>query len=180
MRLPFFIDFIFPNHSACLPSYDLLYLEVSNNVIVFERKIVQCMHLCNTNFSIGYVILHFAFNKKFQKLILINYSSILFWYSILSELKADFWRKVKNKIKNLVLAHKHNKHARQIKDWPVGPTVTQLSLKRKVRGSNLGPVKSDRVLPTARYCCDLSLKEAVLPGSNDAEMSPANLLHASA
>ena len=40
--------------------------------------------------------------------------------------------------------------------------------------------KSDTVLPTARHRCDISSKEAVLPGRNDAEMGPANSLHASA
>ena len=32
---------------------------------------------------------------------------------------------------------------------------------RKVEGSNLGKVKSDTVLPTARFRCDISVKEAV-------------------
>ena len=36
------------------------------------------------------------------------------------------------------------------------------------------------VLPAARHRCDISSKGAVLPGRNDAEMSPANSLHASA
>ena len=53
------------------------------------------------------------------------------------------------------------------------------SLEREVRGSNLGPVKSDTVLPTARHRYNVSSK-AVLPGRNDVEMGPANLLHASA
>ena len=34
---------------------------------------------------------------------------------------------------------------------PVGQAVTRSSLKREVRSSNLGPVKSDTVLPTARH-----------------------------
>ena len=63
---------------------------------------------------------------------------------------------------------------------PVGRAVTRSSPEREVRGSNLGPVKSDTVLPTARHRCDISLKGAVLPGRNDAEMGPANSLHASA
>ena len=53
-------------------------------------------------------------------------------------------------------------------------------VEREVRGSNLGPVKLDTVLPTARHRCDISSKGAVLPGRNDAEMGPANSLHASA
>ena len=61
---------------------------------------------------------------------------------------------------------------------PVGQTVTRSSLKREVRGSNLGPVKSNTVLPTVRHRCDISSKVAVLPGRND-EMGPANSLHAS-
>ena len=60
----------------------------------------------------------------------------------------------------------------------VGRTVTRSSLEREVRGSNLGPVKSDAVLPTARHRCDISSNGAVLPGRNDAEMGPANSLHA--
>ena len=43
--------------------------------------------------------------------------------------------------------------------------VTRLSLEREVRGSNLESVKSDTVLPTARHRCDISSKEAVLPGA---------------
>ena len=62
----------------------------------------------------------------------------------------------------------------------VGRAVTRSSLKREVWGSNLGPVKSDTVLPTARHRCDISWNGAVLPGRNDAEMGPANSLHASA
>ena len=54
------------------------------------------------------------------------------------------------------------------------------SLEWEIRGSNLGPVKSDTVLPTARHRCDISSKEAVFPGCNDAETGPANSLHASA
>ena len=42
------------------------------------------------------------------------------------------------------------------------------------------PVKSDTVLPTAGHRCDIPSKGAVLPVSNDAEMGPANSLHASA
>ena len=40
--------------------------------------------------------------------------------------------------------------------------------------------KSDTVLPTARHRCNISSKGAVLPGRNDAELGPANSLHASA
>ena len=40
--------------------------------------------------------------------------------------------------------------------------------------------KSITVFPTARHRCDISSKVAVLPGHNDAEMGPANSLHASA
>ena len=67
-----------------------------------------------------------------------------------------------------------------LKDRPVGRAVTRSSLEREVWGSNLGPVKSDTVLPTARHRCDISSNGAVLPGRNDAEMGPANSLHASA
>ena len=65
-------------------------------------------------------------------------------------------------------------------DRPVGRAATRSSLEREVWGSNLGPIKSDTVLPTARHRCDISSKGAVLPGRNDAEMGPANSLHASA
>ena len=63
---------------------------------------------------------------------------------------------------------------------PVGRAVTQSSLEQEVRGSNLGPVKSAAVLPTAHHRCDISSKEAVFPGRSDAEKGPANSLHASA
>ena len=43
----------------------------------------------------------------------------------------------------------------------------------------LWPVKSETVLSTVRHRCNISSKEAVLPGRNDAEIGPANLLHAS-
>ena len=56
--------------------------------------------------------------------------------------------------------------------------VTRSSLEREVWGSNLGPVKSNTVLPTARHRSDISSKGAVLLGRNDAEMGPANSLHA--
>ena len=56
---------------------------------------------------------------------------------------------------------------------PVGRAVTHSSLKRDVWSSNLGPVKSDTVWPTARHRCDISSKEAVLRGRNDAELGPA-------
>ena len=61
---------------------------------------------------------------------------------------------------------------------PVGRAVTRSSLESEVRGSNLGPVKSDTVLPTARHRYDISSKGAVLPGRNDAGMGPTNSLHA--
>ena len=56
----------------------------------------------------------------------------------------------------------------------------RLSLEQEVWGSNLGPVKSNTVLPTACRRCNISLKEAVLSGRNDVEMNPTNSLHASA
>ena len=62
---------------------------------------------------------------------------------------------------------------------PVGRVATRSSLEREVWASNLGPVKSDTVLTTARNCY-ISLKEVVLPRHNDSEMGPANSLHASA
>ena len=57
--------------------------------------------------------------------------------------------------------------------------VTRSSLEREVWGSKLGPVKSGTVLPTACHSSNIFSK-AVLPGRNDVEMGPANLLHASA
>ena len=41
-------------------------------------------------------------------------------------------------------------------------------------------IKSDTVFGTTRHRCEVSSKGAVLPGRNDAEMGPANSLHASA
>ena len=40
-----------------------------------------------------------------------------------------------------------------------------LFLERENRGLNLGLGKSDKVLPTARHPCDISLKGAVCPGA---------------
>ena len=59
---------------------------------------------------------------------------------------------------------------------PVGRAVTCSSLEWEVRSSNLEPAKSDTVLPTARHCCNISLKGAVLPRRNDMEMGPAKLV----
>ena len=42
--------------------------------------------------------------------------------------------------------------------------------------SNLSHVKSNTELPTARLRCDISLKGAVLPGHNDAEINHTNSL----
>ena len=55
----------------------------------------------------------------------------------------------------------------------VGRAITRSSLEREVCGSNLRPVKSKTVLPTACHCFDIS-KKAVLPWHNDAEMDPKN------
>ena len=55
----------------------------------------------------------------------------------------------------------------KLNDWPVDRAVTCLSLQQKVLGLNLGPVKSDTVLPTAQNRCNISLKGAVLHGGND-------------
>ena len=72
-----------------------------------------------------------------------------------------------------------------LKDWLFGwerwsSAKMRLSLEREVCGSNFGSVKSDTVLPKARHRCDISSNGAVLPERNDAEMGPANSLHASA
>ena len=56
----------------------------------------------------------------------------------------------------------------------------RLSLERQVRASNLGPIKSDTVLPTARHRSDTSSNGAASLGRNNAEVVPANSLHASA
>ena len=61
-----------------------------------------------------------------------------------------------------------------------GRALTRSYLEREVRSSNLGLVKSNTVLPTARHRCGISSKGAVLPECNDAEMDLANSLHASA
>ena len=63
---------------------------------------------------------------------------------------------------------------------PVGRTVTRSFLEREVRGSNIGPVRLDTVLPIGRHRCDISSNEDVMPESNDAEMGPADSLYASA
>ena len=43
-------------------------------------------------------------------------------------------------------------------------------------GSNLGPIKSDKVLPTARHRCYNLSNEAVQFGPNDAEIGTAHWL----
>ena len=60
-------------------------------------------------------------------------------------------------------------------DLPVGRAVTRLPLEQEDRDSNLGPVKWNTVLQTARHRCDISSKGAVLPGRNNKEMGPDNL-----
>ena len=62
---------------------------------------------------------------------------------------------------------------------PVGRAVMRSSLEREIWGLNLGPVKSDTLLAMARQRCNISSKEAVVLADN-AEMCPADLLHASA
>ena len=64
--------------------------------------------------------------------------------------------------------------------WPPLNTHLRSSLEPEVRGSNLRPVKSDTVLPTAHHHSDISSKDAVLPEGNDTKMGPANSLQASA
>ena len=59
----------------------------------------------------------------------------------------------------------------------LGLAVTRSSLRRDVRGSIPMPVKSDRVLQTARHRFKISSKGAVLPRHIDTEMGPANSLH---
>ena len=54
------------------------------------------------------------------------------------------------------------------------------SLEREVSSSNLGPVKSDTVLPSTRHRCEISSNKALLPVHNGAELGPANSLYASA
>ena len=59
---------------------------------------------------------------------------------------------------------------------PIDRAITRSSLKLEAWGPNLKLVKSDTVFPTPRHYCYISSKEAVLPGHNDPEMGPANLL----
>ena len=68
----------------------------------------------------------------------------------------------------------------RISNRPVSRAVTRSSLEWEVRDSNLGPVKLDTVLRTACHRCYVSSKGVVLPGRNEAEMGPANSLHATA
>ena len=59
---------------------------------------------------------------------------------------------------------------------PDGQTVTLSSLEQEVKVLSLWLFKSDTVLSTALNRCHISLKGAVLPGHNDAEMGLANSL----
>ena len=52
----------------------------------------------------------------------------------------------------------------------------RLSLEREVWGSNLGPVRSDTVLPTACHRYGIFPKGTELPERNDMERSTTNLL----
>ena len=62
---------------------------------------------------------------------------------------------------------------------PVGRAVTRSSLEREVWGLNLGPVKSNSVLPTATNRCDISSKGTQWPRHNDIGVGSANSLHVS-
>ena len=53
-----------------------------------------------------------------------------------------------------------------------GNAVTGSFLEREVIGLNLGPAKSDTVLPTACHRCNISSKRAELLERNDAKMGP--------
>ena len=57
--------------------------------------------------------------------------------------------------------------------------VERSFLEREFGGSNLEPVKSNAVLPTARSRFDIKKKDT-FPRRNGAEMGPANLLRAMA
>ena len=57
--------------------------------------------------------------------------------------------------------------------------VMRSSLEQEVWGSNLRLVKLGTVSPMVHHRFDISSKEAVLLGRNDAEMGPTNSLHAS-
>ena len=60
---------------------------------------------------------------------------------------------------------------------PVDRAVTRSSLERDLRfKSRAGQIET--VLPTVLHRCDISSKRAVLSGRYDAEMNPANSLHA--
>ena len=60
---------------------------------------------------------------------------------------------------------------------PVGQALTRSSLERKVLGLNLGTVESNTELLAVRDRCNIFSKgSAMLPGRNDTEMGPANLL----
>ena len=58
----------------------------------------------------------------------------------------------------------------------VGRVVTRSFMVREDRGSNLGPVKSNIEFPTVRHRCNISMKGAVLPRRNDAQMGYPNSL----
>ena len=60
-------------------------------------------------------------------------------------------------------------------DLTVGRAATRSSL---AWGSKLGPVDLNTLLLTVRRRCDIFSKGVVLPGCNNKEMDPANLLHA--
>ena len=62
----------------------------------------------------------------------------------------------------------------------VGNTVSDLTYQRCKPRNSRSRDERFTARPTAWHRSDISSKEAVLPGRNDAEMGPANSLHASA
>ena len=54
----------------------------------------------------------------------------------------------------------------------VGRAVTRSLLEQEIEGSNLGPIKSNAVLLTARHHYNISSKGLVTCRRNDAEMGP--------
>ena len=123
-----------------------------------EKKLFMMTELCWKSYKEVFTemfmnICYLAFN------ILTN--NVLTWSDI-----HDLW----------FLVSTSTKHLHCVNSMLVSRAVTRSSLEREVWGSNLGPVKSDTGLPTARHRCDISPKRAVLPGRNDVEIGPSKLV----
>ena len=87
-------------------------------------------------------------------------SASIFRWCIVQNFSYSFAKLIKTKLK--------------LASWSSGNAFVSVA-----RDSNLGPLKSNTVLPTACHRRNIFSKEAMSPDSSDAELGPVNSLHAS-